>query len=191
MNNKINIFLQAMLAGILIGIGVIINTTLTIPVLGAMLFSFGLLTIIELKLPLYTGKIGYAFNGQKDLLTIFLGNVAGMIVCIEFQMCGNLDSIQRLTSVAEIKFSKSAFEMFFCGIMCGILIHFAVRTRQFYTTIMAIMIFILIGGEHCIADVPYLIANMSLDSLFKFICVVLGNSLGAIAIEEMLRANNG
>ena len=190
MNNKINIFISAMVAGILIGIGVIINTALTIPVLGALLFSFGLLTVIELKVPLYTGKIGYAFNGQKDLLTIFLGNVMGIIVCIEFQMCGNLDSLQRMTSVAASKFSKTAFEMFFCGIMCGMLIHFAVRAKQFYTTIMAIMIFILIGGEHCIADVPYLITVMSLDNIFKFICVVLGNSIGAIALEEMLRVNN-
>jgi formate/nitrite transporter FocA (FNT family) len=50
---------KSIIAGFLIGIGVIINTIATIPFLGALLFSFGLLVIIQLQLPLYTGKIGF------------------------------------------------------------------------------------------------------------------------------------
>ena len=49
----------AIVAGFLIGLGVIINTLAANPVLGAFLFSFGLLTIIELKIPLFTGQIGF------------------------------------------------------------------------------------------------------------------------------------
>ena len=50
---------NAAIAGFLIGLGVIINTLAANPVLGAFLFSFGLLTIIDLQIPLYTGQIGF------------------------------------------------------------------------------------------------------------------------------------
>ena len=47
------------------------------------------------------------------------------------------------------------------------------------------MIFILIGAEHCIADFPYLLFNLSLFNIVKFIAIVVGNSLGAITIERL------
>jgi len=50
---------HAEVAGFLIGLGVIINTLAANSILGAFLFSFGLLTIIELKLPLFTGQVGF------------------------------------------------------------------------------------------------------------------------------------
>ena len=45
----LSIIKKSILAGILIGLGVIINTQ-TAPPLGPMLFSFGLLIIINMKL---------------------------------------------------------------------------------------------------------------------------------------------
>lgn len=50
---------KSILAGILIGLGVIINLQSANPIIEALLFSFGLLTIINMQLNLYTGKIGY------------------------------------------------------------------------------------------------------------------------------------
>ena len=50
---------NAVIAGLLIGLGVIINTQMQIPIIGPMLFSFGLLVIINMQLNLYTGKIGF------------------------------------------------------------------------------------------------------------------------------------
>lgn len=50
---------KSILAGILIGLGVIINLQSENPIIGALLFSFGLLTIIRMQLNLYTGKIGF------------------------------------------------------------------------------------------------------------------------------------
>lgn len=63
------------------------------------------------------------------------------------------------------------------------LIHFAVKSKKQVITSMAVMIFILIGAEHCIADMPYLVANFSFINTIKFLLVVLGNSVGAIFIE--------
>ena len=60
---------NAVIAGFLIGLGVIINTQAENPVLGAFLFSFGLLTIIHMQLPLYTGQIG--FITEKKISDLF------------------------------------------------------------------------------------------------------------------------
>ena len=66
---------NSIIAGLLIGLGVIINTQTQPPILGAFLFSFGLLTIIHLKLPLYTGKVGFL---QDNLFLILLFNLIGI-----------------------------------------------------------------------------------------------------------------
>lgn len=145
--------LKSVVAGFLIGLGVIINTLTTIPLVGPALFSFGLLTIITLQLPLYTGKIGF-LNKKSHIILLY--NLAGIILCILFYGFANPDFILLLQQNAEIKFSKSILQMLIYGIYCGTLIHFAVKTKHTIITIMAIMIFILIGGEHCIADYPYL-----------------------------------
>lgn len=52
---------------------------------------------------------------------------------------------------------------------------------------MAVIIFILIGAEHCIADAPYLMMNFSLINLLKFLLIIMGNSFGAILIENILK----
>ena len=52
---------------------------------------------------------------------------------------------------------------------------------------MAVIIFILIGAEHCIADFPYLITVSNLTNVFKFILIIIGNSIGAIFIEKMIK----
>ena len=46
---------KSILAGILIGLGVIINLQASTP----LVVSFGLITIIYMQLNLYTGKIGF------------------------------------------------------------------------------------------------------------------------------------
>ena len=38
----------------------------------------------------------------------------------------------------------------------------------------------LSGFEHCIADFPYLLMNWSMINVLKFLCIVLGNSLGSM-----------
>jgi formate/nitrite transporter FocA (FNT family) len=180
-----NILARSSVAGILIGLGVIINTQAPNPILGAFLFSFGLLTIIYMQLPLYTGKIGFL---APHLPIIFTGNIIGIILTIELYIFSNFDFLITLQDKANIKFSHNIISLFVSGFFCGMLIHFAVKQKQMIQTIMAIMIFILIGAEHCIADFPYflMVSNIPLN-YFKFIVIIIGNSLGALLIEFLLK----
>ena len=174
---------NSIVAGILIGLGVIINTQTQPPVLGALLFSFGLLTIIHLKLPLFTGRVGYM---EKGLFSIIFFNLYGIAMTIAFYLLTNEDYVFILNNAAETKFSKTYVQMLFGGFFCGMLIHFAVKCKTYYITSMAVIIFILIGAEHCIVDFPYLFCVFNFTNLIKFILVIIGNSIGAIFIERMI-----
>lgn len=69
---KLSIF-----AGIAISLGgtVFLNVG---GVAGAVLFAFGLITVVYYKLKLYTGTAGFIKKGElKDLLLILLGNIIG------------------------------------------------------------------------------------------------------------------
>ena len=180
---------KSILSGILIGLGVIINTQTQSNVIGAILFSFGLLVIINTQLYLYTGKIGF-IDDKKNisgmlLILILIFNFIGIIITIGLYSLANNNFINSMMSTAIIKFSKSLLTLSINAIFCGMLIHFAVKNKNKIITIFAIMIFILIGAEHCIADFPYLIFNFSWINLFKFISIILGNSIGAIIIERL------
>ena len=179
---------KAAVAGFLIGLGVIINTLAADPVLGAFLFSFGLLTIIDLGIPLYTGQIGFISEKKKtDLIKILIFNIFGILGCILFFGMKDPTFFNIIADKATIKFNKDFFQIFIDGFFCGTLIHFAVKCKKQLITVMAVMIFILTGTEHCIADAPYWISNLTLTNSLKFLLIIMGNSLGAIFIENMLK----
>jgi formate/nitrite transporter FocA (FNT family) len=188
----INIIKKSILAGILIGLGVIINLQSEIPAIGALFFSFGLLTIINMQLNLYTGKIGFfaEFNYSRFttvifLITILIFNCIGIAATIGLYTLGNQSFIGIISAAAASKFAKTALTLFINACFCGALINFAVKNKVTILTIFAVMIFILIGAEHCIADFPYLLFNLSPINVLKFAFIVLGNSIGAILIERL------
>ena len=179
---------NAAIAGFLIGLGVIINTLAANPVLGAFLFSFGLLTIIDLQIPLYTGQIGFIKQkNKKDLFYILIFNIIGILICVGAFIFKDSNFANIITEKAILKFNKSYLQIFIDGFFCGTLIHFAVKCKKQLITSMAVIIFILIGAEHCIADAPYLMMNFSLINLLKFLLIIMGNSFGAILIENILK----
>lgn len=177
---------KSILAGILIGLGVIINLTMQNSIYGALFFSFGLITIINMQLSLYTGKVGFL---AKNLSIILLGNFIGVAATIGLYALGNQNFGGLISQAAALKFSKSFLTLFINAFFCGMLIHFAVKNKYLPITIFAVIIFILIKAEHCIADFPYLIFSFSNLNVLKFASIILGNSLGAIMIERLSISN--
>lgn len=180
-------FRNSFIAGLLIGLGVIINALSDIPYIGSLLFSFGLLIIIFLQIPLFTGRIGFLKETIKNFFIILIGNLIGVAACVYCYTLANSSFFNLLQEKALLKFDKSILQFLIYGIFCGMLIHFAVKSKKELFTCFAIMIFILIGAEHCIAAFPFLLASFSLLNLIKFLMIVVGNSLGAIFIEKMLK----
>lgn len=177
---------QSILSGILVGIGIVVNTLTSNQYIGAMLFSIALLVIIECELKLYTGKIGY-FNiaSIKDLVIMLIGNLIGVIIPILISL--NKDgAYEQFLYISEIKFSNGYLELFLYGLMCGILMFVAVHCKKTIITVFCIMTFILSGYEHCVADFPYLCINFNIEHLLKFLCIVVGNSFGSIATNQLI-----
>lgn len=174
----------SLIAGFLIGLGVIICALSSPPILGAFLFSFGLLMIIHLRFPLYTGRIGL-FN-DKWLPVMLLGNLIGVAAAALLYISAFPAFASTLATIAAAKFAKSFLSFFVCGIFCGVLIHFAVLSKNKLLTSMAVIIFILIGAEHCIAVFPYLLFCFSFQNLLKFLLIIAGNSIGAIILDKLV-----
>jgi formate/nitrite transporter FocA (FNT family) len=186
MNNKLNTFINAILAGICIGIGCNIYLSCDNKYIGAALFSVGLITIITFGFNLYTGKVGYVITKSAkyiiDVLIILFGNAIG---CILF---GVLFPSNVAVQMCFIKLSTDLTAVMCKSIMCGMLMFIAVDSyrinKNFLLTFLCIPTFILSGYEHSIADIVYLTMGGVLSPLsIKFITVViLGNAIGGMII---------
>lgn len=184
-------FISSTLAGILIGLGVIVNMSVDNPIIGAALFSTGLCSIVTFKLNLYTGKIGYINKGNTyKLLITLLGNMFGVMMTVFCLLHTNDELINIATKIASEKFNTNFLELFFNSIPCGILMFLAVegykRTANILYVMMCVMVFILSGYEHCIVYYFYMLTTLSWRIVGMFFVCVLGNSLGAIFARLVL-----
>lgn len=179
---------QSLLSGILIGTGDIINITSGNKYIGAMLFSFALLTIIHNALPLYTGKIGFIREYKFSvLIQMLLFNFIGAVIPVILMLVAKPDLQSVMENVSDTKFSNGFLGLFLLGILCGVMMLIAVYSKKDVITVFCIMIFILSGFEHCIADFPFLMLNLSGVNAVKLLCIVLGNSVGSIVSYELMR----
>lgn len=178
---------RAVLAGILVGIGVVVNSSVDNRYIGAMLFSFALLTIIKCSLNLYTGKIGF-YQSQKpgNLAVMLCFNLVGVLFpTLGVALCRE-SVYEAIVTASAVKFGNTVVQLLVYGILCGVLMFVAVYAKDTVITVFCIMIFILSGFEHCIADFIYLVLNFSPEHLVKFAVIILGNSVGSIAIHFLV-----
>lgn len=169
----------------MIGIGCLVYVMVGQPIIGAFLFSLGLLTVIEKQYNLYTGKAGYAnnLNDYKNLGLIWMGNFIGifLVVCMAYIM-----GISTIT-IATAKLSLSIPSIFVRAIGCGALMYTAVSCKKTPITILCVMTFILCGFEHSIADMFYLgLSNIKIHQFFGYIGIIsIGNWLGSQIIHRL------
>lgn len=190
-------FIKAILAGIYIGIGAIIYLSCADKIIGSFLFGLGLFTIVFFGFNLYTGKVGYLINGTiklNDLVNILLGNLIGAYcvgTVIQFTRVGPT-LIQGAQTLCTIKLLDNPISLLILAIFCGILMYIAVEGKkrienpigQVLIIFIPVMVFILCGFEHCIANMVYFtIANVwNGQSLFALLIMIVGNSLGGVLI---------
>ena len=132
MKKLITDFFSAVIAGICIGIGGIVFLSIEDKVIGSVLFSVGLLTILVFKLNLFTGKAPYIC--MRDLKysgfvgVVWLGNFAGTFIIsflVRYTTIYNKIA-EKCTAIAEVKTSMPIVSLFILGCLCGILMFIAV-----------------------------------------------------------------
>lgn len=190
---KLQLFVKAVYAGFMIGIGGIVYLSLENNVIGSLLFSFGLLTIVTQGFALYTGRIGFIKSPGEllDMLIIIAGNFAGTFLTAILAKAAHLN-----ISTAELvikKLDNSVWNIFFLAVFCGVMMYLAIdnfnKSKNHLFVIAPVMIFILSGFEHSIADMFYFhLAGAYEVKAFLYLGVMLlGNGIGAVLFRNLVK----
>ena len=213
-------FLLAILAGMFIafaGVGATIGGAVAGRLAGACIFPAGLAMVVVAGSELFTGdnlmivsllekriSVGALF---LTLLIVYIGNFAGSwLVALLTVSGGTLGAFaENVVSAAAAKASLGFGEALLRGILCNILVCIAVWMAAAAQTpggkigslYGPIMVFVLCGFEHCVANMYYLPAGIMASSRYgiaaegltwgaaifrNLLPVTLGNMIGGFAV---------
>ncbi len=188
-------FLRAFLAGVSIGIGGTVFLSCDNRYIGSFLFAIGLFLIFSYGLNLFTGKVGYALENPPSYLLflaiVWLGNFAGtFFVAKALSFTRAFPSIgEKALALCETKSADNPVSILVLAFFCGLMMYIAADgykksdnvLRKYLSVFLPVMIFILSGFEHCVANMYY----YSLSSFFGakefvyLLIMTLGNALGS------------
>lgn len=156
---------------------------------GAVLFAFGLLTVVGYKLKLYTGTAGFVNKGEFiDLLVILLGNIVGCLLVGLLTRASNLELQAAAQKILEVRLQNGALRCGLLGIGCGFIMTTAVtfsREKNYLPLLFGVPLFIICGFTHCVADAFYYLSVPIdflkvhfLEIIGVYVSIVLGNFIG-------------
>lgn len=156
---------------------------------GAVLFSFGLLTVVGYRLKLYTGTAGFISRGEiGSLFMILLGNILGCFCVSLLARVSPLEIQTAARNILELRLRTGALRCGLLGIGCGFIMTTAVqfaRNRQYLPLLFGVPLFIVCGFTHCVADAFYYLCvpieywkAHAMQILTVYICIVMGNLVG-------------
>ena len=156
---------------------------------GAVLFSLGLMAVVGYKLKLYTGTAGFINKDEVgQLFLILLGNIIGCLCLGLMTRVSPMDIQAAAQKVLELRLKTGALRCGLLGIPCGLLMTTAVtfaRKGNMLPLLFAVPLFIVCGFTHCVADAFYYCAvpvaflkAHALQVLGVYVCIVLGNLIG-------------
>ena len=184
----LQIIKSSILAGICIGIagfGYLAEKS----IIGAVLFAFGLLTVVHYKLKLYTGTAGFIVKGEvATLFLILLGNLVGCLLVSLIARCSPMPLQETAQKVLEGRLATGPLKGGILAIGCGFIMTTAVtfaRKDKNLPLLFGVPLFIMCGFPHCVADAFYymavpvsFLAEHWLEVLVFYVSIVAGNFVG-------------
>ena len=178
----------SILAGMMIALGGIVYLSVG-EIAGSLFFSMGLLTILCLRLELFTGKAGLLATNELSfgkLLYIWAGNFIGtaIIALLLALTPKGFELADKAIVIVATRISNGPIVNMVYGVFCGLLMFMAVKTWSLTNgkpayAMMPVAIFILCGFNHCIADMFYLhISNTAIQNYHILIPTTIGNLIG-------------
>lgn len=197
MNMK-NTFRSAILSGIAVAIAG--WGYLAFPnIIGAVLFSFGLLTVVNYKLKLYTGTAGFVPLRYEDgrsrwlkaigeLLFILTANIAGCLLISLLTRMSPIELGEQAQRILESRLAIGPVRAGLLAIGCGFIMTTVVtfaREGKPLALLFGVPLFINCGFPHCLADafyymtvpVSYTAAHIG-EIVILYPCLVIGNFIG-------------
>lgn len=188
----------ALFSGLLVGIGGILYVSASNQIIGAVLFSFALILIVSRGYYLFTGKIGYLLPYKKGNLKLIgltlLGNTVGIFaISALFLLSGKDAALLNAQHIFSAKLAQTWYETLVLAIFCGFMMYLAVdsydkiknQIASVCVVIFAVVIFIVAGFEHSIADMSYVVLSrtFTFESLVFIVIVIIGNLIGAVTLN--------
>lgn len=186
--NVLQTLKSAILAGFCIGIagfGYLAEKS----IIGAVLFAFGLLTVVHYKLKLYTGTAGFIKKGEiGTLFFILFGNLIGCLIVALIARCSPMPLQETGQKILEGRLAVGPLKGGVLAIGCGFIMTTAVtfaRKEKNLPLLFGVPLFIMCGFPHCVADafyymtvpVDFLCEHLA-EVLLFYVSIVLGNFVG-------------
>ncbi len=151
--------LMSVFAGLLIGTGGLVYLRVGgIP--GAVLFAFGLLSVVMCGAQLYTGKAGYLpLKEFPRLLIMLAGNAVGCLIAATITLYVTNDAVQsNLAAIITARSNASWIGLILTSVGTGMIMTLAVygaKKQHYWPLLFGVPVFILCGLPHCVADAYY------------------------------------
>ena len=180
---------KAIFAGLAIGLGGWAYLMAPNPIIGAVIFACGLLTVRLYGLHLFTGKVQYMMTKENPWYyypLVLLCNFFGVAIIACWSISLVHDAAQ---TVAIAKQSQLWIDALLKGIGCGMLMSLATyKETPLWVTVLAVATFILAGFNHCIADFYYMLTGGVFS--WNLLLTIVGNIIGGIFFSAQgLKAN--
>ena len=195
------IFLSAILAGLCISFGGMAFLSLENRVMGAAAFTIGLFVICTFGFHLFTGKVCYALQNDRsyafNLPLIWIGNLIGTGLAAG---CAGLTRAapalrEKAAALCQVKLNDGLLSLFLLGLLCNIFIYIAVEgyksnpheVGKYLSLFFGVMVFILCGTEHCVADMFYfwMAGAWTSRAILSILVISLGNAVGGILFATL------
>lgn len=206
------LFLLAVLAGMFIalaGVGSTIANAAVNKLAGACVFPAGLAMVVLAGSELFTGDNLMIISVLERKITagkmftvlavVYIGNFAGaLLVAALAHLGGTLGTAaDAVTAAAAAKVSMGFGTAFVRGILCNVLVCVAVwmaaaakePAGKITGLFLPIMLFVLCGYEHCVADMYYLPAGIFTAA--KYSIAAEGLTWGAALLRNLLPVTLG
>lgn len=196
-------FVGGILAGISIAIGGTAFLSLDNKVLGALFFTVGLFAVCTFGFNLYTGKVCYVFDNDREyalgLPVIWLGNLCGAFLTAAAERATRIGPAlaEKAAALCSVKLGDGPVSIFLLSVFCNVLIWLAVEgfknnphpAGKYLSLFFGVAVFILCGFEHCVANMYYFsMAGMWRWKTLGWVLVMTaGNSVGGVIFPLLRR----
>ena len=196
-------FVGGILAGISIAIGGTVFLSLDNKVLGALFFTVGLFAVCTFGFNLYTGKVCYVFDNDREyalgLPVIWLGNLCGAFLTAAAERATRIGPVlaEKAAALCSAKLGDGPASIFLLSVFCNVLIWLAVEgfknnphpAGKYLSLFFGVAVFILCGFEHCVANMYcFAMAGMwSWKTLGWVLVMTAGNSVGGVLFPLLRR----
>lgn len=189
---NLDLIKSSILAGICIGIAGF-GYLMSKDIVGIVLFTFGLLAVVNYGFKLFTGTAGFCGSSRglpvKQIPVVLLGNIIGtlLVALLTYASGKDLQAVAQgiLESRLENGIIRSGILAIGCGFIMTTAVNFAKYKGQWLPLLFGVPIFIVCGFPHSIADAFYYLATPLsfwsehlINIIGLYIAIVAGNAIG-------------